>query len=116
MDFISINKVLSNWDMFWQVDEDVKECRLNWWTFDTTQEMLFAISVMQTNMGFIYINQPVSWFLKYLGQQQQGLTIENKLEHDKLYKKEKILDPILLGYSADKNSMVWGVKECNELD
>ena len=68
-------------------------------------------------MGFIYINKPASWFHKYQNQQQQqGLTIENKLEHDKLYKKEKILDPILLGYSADKNSMVWGVKECNELD
>ena len=81
------------------------------------QEMLFAIKCYQTNMGFIYINQPASWFLKYQNQQQhQGLTIENKLEHDKLYKKEKILDPILLGYSADKNSMVWGVKECNELD
>ena len=71
-------------------------------------------------MGFIYNNKPASWFLKYLGQQQQhqGLTIENKLQHDKLYKKEKILHPILLGYSADKNSMVYnkGVKECNELE
>ena len=70
-------------------------------------------------MGFIYINKPVSWFLKYQGQQQhQGLTIEN---YTQLFGSIRLLKRILKKlvmqqeHSANKNRPIKRSKEVQRM-